>query len=107
MRVRLVTALAVSVPLGLITAFLMTLAVRARHNKVVTGIEGLIGEVGTAQGVLAPGGKVFVHGEIWNAISSSPIPAGSKVVVQKVDGLELRVAPVTTPDGSPVPTGVS
>jgi len=54
MRVRLVTALAVSVPLGLITAFLMTLAVRARHNKVVTGIEGLIGEVGTAQGVLAP-----------------------------------------------------
>ena len=107
MRVRLVTALAVSVPLGLITALLMTLAVRAHHNKVVTGVEGLIGEVGTAQGVLAPAGKVFVHGEIWNAISSSPIPAGSKVVVQKVDGFELEVAPVTTPDQSPVPTGVS
>jgi len=106
MRVHFVTALAVSVPLGVITAFLMTLAVRAHRNKVVTGVQGLIGEVGTAQGVLAPLGKVFVHGEIWNAVSSSPIPAGSKVVVQKVDGLQLEVAPVNMPD-STIATGVS
>jgi membrane-bound serine protease (ClpP class) len=106
MRVHFVTALAVSVPLGVITAFLMTLAVRAHRNKVVTGVQGLIGEVGTAQGVLAPLGKVFVHGEIWNAVSSSPIPAGSKVVVQKVDGLQLQVAPVNMPD-STIATGVS
>lgn len=106
MRVHFVTALAVSIPLGVITAFLMTLAVRAHRNKVVTGVQGLIGEVGTAQGVLAPLGKVFVHGEIWNAVSSSPIPAGSKVVVQKVDGLQLEVAPVNMPD-STIATGVS
>ncbi len=106
MRVHFVTALAVSIPLGVITAFLMTLAVRAHRNKVVTGVQGLIGEVGTAQGVLAPLGKVFVHGEIWNAVSSSPIPAGSKVVVQKVDGLQLEVAPVDMPD-STIATGVS
>ena len=106
MRVHFVTALAVSIPLGIITAFLMTLAVRAHRNKVVTGVQGLIGEVGTAQGVLAPLGKVFVHGEIWDAVSSSPIPAGSKVVVQKVEGLQLEVAAVNTPDGK-VATGVS
>lgn len=100
MRVHFVTALAVSIPLGVITAFLMTLAVRAHRNKVVTGVQGLIGEVGTTQGVLAPLGKVFVHGEIWNAVSSSPIPAGSKVVVQKVDGLQLEVAPVNMPDST-------
>jgi membrane-bound serine protease (ClpP class) len=62
-------------------------------------VQGLIGEVGTAQSALAPAGKVFVHGEIWDAVSSSPIPAGSKVVVQKVEGLQLEVAPVHVPDG--------
>src|SRR5438876_8283507 len=65
MRVNLLTALAVSIPLGLITVFLMTIALRARRNKVVTGAQGLVGEVGMAQSTLAPQGKVFVHGEIW------------------------------------------
>ena len=36
MRVHLLTALAVSVPLGLITAFLMGIALRARRNKFTT-----------------------------------------------------------------------
>jgi membrane-bound serine protease (ClpP class) len=93
MRVKLATALAVSIPLGVITVFLMTIALRARRNKVVTGIEGLIGEVAVAQTALAPGGKVFVHGEIWDATSSAHVPAGEKVRVRKVDGLELSVDP--------------
>jgi membrane-bound serine protease (ClpP class) len=93
MRVRLVTALAVSIPLGIITAFLMSIAVRARHNKIVTGEQGLVGEFGVAETALAPGGKVFVHGEIWNAISRLEIPAGERVVIRQVDGLTLRVDP--------------
>ncbi|MGA3091143.1 MAG: nodulation protein NfeD [Terriglobales bacterium] len=97
MRVRLQTALAVSVPLGLITAFLMSIAVRARRNKIVTGQQGLIGEIGTAQSQLAPAGKVFVHGELWDAISTIPVPAGEQIVVRQVDGLTLRVDPVTAP----------
>lgn len=107
MRVHFVTALAVSAPLGIITAFLMTIALRARRNKVVTGVQGLIGEVGTARSVLAPTGKVLVHGEIWDAVSEAPVPSGSKVVVRKVDGLQLEVAPVTVTESHPVPTGVS
>ena len=94
MRVRLVTALAVSVPLGVITAFLMSIAVRARRNKVVTGQQGLIGEIGIAETALSPGGKVFIHGEIWNAVSTLNIPAGERVVVRQIDGLTLRVDPV-------------
>ena len=93
LRVKLWTALAVSVPLGIITVFLMTIALRARRNKVVTGIEGLVGEIGTAQTVLAPAGKVFVHGEIWDATASGEVAIGQKVVVEKVDGLQLRVVP--------------
>src|ERR1035438_2889551 len=94
MRVHLLTALAVSVPLGLITAFLMSIAVRARRNKVVTGKQGLIGEIGIAQSTLAPTGKVFVHGELWDAVSAVTVPAGERIVVRQVDGLTLRVDPV-------------
>jgi membrane-bound serine protease (ClpP class) len=95
MRVKLWTALAVSIPLGLITVFLMTIALQARRNKVVTGIEGLIGEIGTAQTALAPSGKVFIHGEIWNATASSEVGVGQNVVVEKVDGLQLQVTPTS------------
>jgi membrane-bound serine protease (ClpP class) len=94
MRVRLTTALAVSIPLGIITAFLMSIAVRARRNKVVTGEQGLIGEIGIAQTMLAPAGKVFVHGELWDAVSIVPILAGDRIVIRQVDGLTLRVDPV-------------
>jgi membrane-bound serine protease (ClpP class) len=95
MRVRLVTALAVSIPLGIITAFLMSIAVRARRNKIVTGQQGLVGEIGVAETPLSPSGKVFVHGEIWDAVSTATIAAGDRVVVTQVDGLTLRVDPVT------------
>jgi len=105
LRVHISTALAVSVPLGLITIFLMTLALKARRNKVVTGQEGLIGETGVAQTALSPQGKVFVHGELWDAVSSVEIAAGQSVVVQKVDGLRLLVNPATA--AQPVATPVT
>lgn len=95
MRVHLWTALSVSVPLGLITAFLMTIAIRARRNKITTGVEGLVGEIGTAQTPLSPDGKVFIHGEIWNAVASAPVSVGDHVRVRKVDGLKLEVEPVS------------
>ncbi|HMK22867.1 MAG TPA: NfeD family protein, partial [Terriglobales bacterium] len=108
MRVHLLTAIAVSLPLGLITAFLMSIALRARRNKVVTGAQGLIGEIGVAQTPLNPTGTVFVHGEIWNAVSSQPVAAGSKIVVQRVDGLQLEVVPWSAAGEIPaVPAAVS
>ncbi len=95
MRVRLLTALAVSVPMGLITAFLMAIAIKARRNKVVTGVEGLIGEVGVARTPLMPSGEVFVHGELWNAYGPPGVvvPEGARVRVRSVNGLELEVEP--------------
>jgi membrane-bound serine protease (ClpP class) len=95
MRVHPVTALAVSIPLGIITAFLMTIALKARRNKVVTGEQGLIGETGVVQAALSPQGKVFVHGELWDAIGSTSLPTGQLVVVRNIEGFTLRVDPVT------------
>ena len=105
MRVHLLTAFAVSIPFGLITAFLMTIALKARRNKVVTGAQGLVGETGVAQTALSPQGKVFVHGELWDAIASSAMPAGQLVVVRRVDGLTLQVDPLgaTPPPATPAP----
>jgi membrane-bound serine protease (ClpP class) len=107
MQVHLFTALAVSIPLGLITAFLMTIALRARRNKVVTGVQGLVGEIGIAQTALSPLGKVFVHGELWDAISATPVPAGSRIVVREVRDLKLEVAQASSSEANQVPTAVS
>jgi len=102
MRVKLATALAVSIPLGFITIFLMTVALRARHNKVVTGAEGLIGEMAIAETMLSPAGKVFVHGELWDAVAPANVPQGEKVIVRRVDGLQLKVEPAMPQKKTPV-----
>jgi membrane-bound serine protease (ClpP class) len=102
MRVHLATALAVSIPLGGITAFLMSIALKARRNKVTTGEQGLVGETGVAQTALSPQGKVFVHGELWDAVANSTLPAGQLVVIRRVDGLTLQVEPIAVaPEKSP------
>jgi membrane-bound serine protease (ClpP class) len=106
MRVHLLTALAVSIPLGIITVFLTSIALKARRNKVVTGSQGLVGEIGLAQTPLSPQGKVFVHGELWDAIASTNVSAGQTVVVRNVDGLQLQVDPVPSVQRSPATTMV-
>jgi len=93
MRVHTGTALAVSLPLGIITVFLMKIALKARANKVVTGEEGMIGEIAIAQTALSPFGKVLVHGELWDAISSAEVAVGQRVVVRQMEGLQLKVDP--------------
>jgi membrane-bound serine protease (ClpP class) len=94
MRVNIWTALAVSLPLGAITVFLMTIALRARRNKVVTGEQGMIGEVAIVCAPLTPSGKVFVQGELWDAVSTVNVDAGRRVVVRRVENLVLYVEPV-------------
>jgi membrane-bound serine protease (ClpP class) len=91
MRVHLVTALIVSVPIGVIAVFLMTLVLRAHKRPVETGTEGMIGEIGVARTPVAADGKVFVHGELWNAMAQSPIEPGARVKVRAVEGLRVEV----------------
>jgi membrane-bound serine protease (ClpP class) len=93
MRIHLITALSVSIPFALITMFLLSLAIRARRNKSLMGGEGLLNEIGEARTALAPAGKVFVHGEYWDAVSSIPVEPGGEVRVVSVDGMKLKVEP--------------
>jgi membrane-bound serine protease (ClpP class) len=93
MRVHLLTAIAVSVPIGAIAIFLMTLVIRAHKNRVATGTEGMIGEIGVARTTLGPEGKVFVHGELWNATARTSIAEGARVRVRGIEGLRVVVEP--------------
>ncbi len=68
-----------------------TLAFRAYRSKPKSGMEGLIGEVGTVKQRIDPEGLVFVHGEYWRAVSPEPIDEGEKVRVENMEGLVLKV----------------
>ena len=81
----------VALGVSLVFIFLVYLVVRAHRRKVTTGKEGLIGEAGTAQTDLSPSGKVFIHGELWDAEADSPVPRGARVRVTQVSGLRLKV----------------
>ena len=93
MRVNIVTATAASIPIGLIAVFLTTLVLRARRGKVATGSEGMIGQIGIARTPVGADGKVFVHGELWNAVASNAIAEGARVRVAGINGLHLVVEP--------------
>lgn len=76
---------------GAFFAFAVTMAVKAQLAKPATGAEGLVGEVGVVQTRLSPEGKIFVHGEIWNAYAEEAIEVGEKVRVLKTEGLKVKV----------------
>ena len=73
--------------------FVVGKAVQAMRNKVSTGDEGLVGSVGVARTNLEPRGKVFVHGEIWKAVTNDggTVSAQSDIRVVEVKDLRLIV----------------
>jgi len=83
-------------PAVIITALFFTLtiglALKAYRRKPVTGKEELLGMEGTARtDITTDGGMVSLHGELWSAYSDEMITKGSKVVVEGVSGLKIKV----------------
>ena len=72
---------------------LVFVVLRSTRKKALSGMEGLVGETGTVERAIADGrsGKVFVHGELWEASASGPVPAGARVEVTRVEGMKLNV----------------
>ena len=73
------------------------LVFRAQRSRPTTGSGGLVGEIGIVKKALAPEGKVFVHGELWNARAKEPVEENAKVRVLKVVNLLLEVESVDEP----------
>ena len=84
--------LPVVLAVSLIVLFLLTLVFKAHARRAATGREGMVGEIGRARTDLDPTGKVFVHGELWEAVADAPVRAGEKVkIIAVLDGLKIRV----------------
>lgn len=91
-------SLAYIIPATLVTAaffiFIVGAGLRAQLLPVRAGQETLLGKtVPTLARTDATGGKVFVEGEYWNAVSELPIEAGQTVEIVAVNGLTLKVKP--------------
>ena len=111
LEVRFATALGVGTGFGLITTFLVRIALRARRNKVLTGPAAMVGAIAIAQEPMlaslaaqdfAPRGQVLVRGELWFAEAPVTIPAGAHLKVTGVRGLTLLVEPVPAAQQQPM-----
>ena len=93
MRVSFSLILSFTLTTAGITIFLVGNVIRAHRQKVISGQEGLIGEEGEVTKTIRPShaGKVFVHGELWNAYASDEIKKGEKIIIAEVHGMKLKV----------------
>lgn len=66
------------------------LVVRTQKGRVVSGREGMVGEVGEAVTAIDGDGRVFVHGEYWDAYARESIPRGERIEVVAM-GANMRL----------------
>jgi len=93
MQVSLWFLLPTVITAGAILFGMAWMAARTFRQAPVTGVEGMVGAIALARSDVAPRGQVFVRGELWEAISESPIQKGEEAEVRSVDGLTLTVSP--------------
>ncbi|MFH1619785.1 MAG: NfeD family protein, partial [bacterium] len=76
----------------LIMLSLIWIVIKAQRRKIETGAEALVGKTGRVKTALSPSGKVFVEGELWDAVSpGGEMAEGTRVSVEAVDGFTLKV----------------
>jgi len=79
--------------------FVIASVLRTHRTRQQTGRDAMVGTVGVAKTALAPKGRVFVHGELWEAtLDEGRVEPGEEVLITKVEGLRLRVTR-TKPEG--------
>ena len=65
--------------------------IMGRKRKSVCGVSSMLGKVGEVKQWEKNEGKVFVNGELWQAVSEDPLIPGDRVVIRNVVGLRLKV----------------
>ncbi|HEX9758230.1 MAG TPA: nodulation protein NfeD [Nitrospiria bacterium] len=91
LKISLSVIIPVVLSMALFFAIAIQLALKAHKRKPVSGKEALIGLTGLADTKIFEDGKVSIHGELWDAVSQTPIPKGEEVEVLQVNGLRLQV----------------
>jgi membrane-bound serine protease (ClpP class) len=82
----------VTIAIGGLWAIAVSKSIAVRRRPVMVGPELIIGE----EGVVRPGGKVLVRGELWRAQAAEPLRAGDRVAVDGLSGLTLDVHRIST-----------
>jgi len=74
--------------------FVVSKGIRAQFRPIQSGKETMLGRtVKALSRIDAQGGKVFIEGENWNAVSETPVEAGQPVEITGIEGLTLKVKP--------------
>jgi membrane-bound serine protease (ClpP class) len=86
------------IPGTVVTALFFILIVgkgiRAQFKPACTGREAMLGKtVNAISRIDSAGGRVFIEGETWNAVSATPVEAGQAVEITGIEGLTLQVKP--------------
>lgn len=98
MRVSIPVLAAFSVATLAIAIFLASLAAKSQRRRAVTGTEGMTGERGKVQSWKGDHGKIFIHGEIWDARGPEGLHPGSIVEVTGSEGMQLVIKKSETSD---------
>ncbi len=77
-----------------VSLFIVGMGVRALRRSPQTGAESMVGAVGVAKTALCPDGKLAIHGELWDAVSDTPVQPGGSAKVLRIEGLTLYVTPI-------------
>lgn len=94
MRVSLGVILPTAIVLAAVTSFLLSRVLKTHKMRPMTGVEGMVGKIGTVLADIDPVGKVLVNGEYWDArASGAVIPAGNSVRVVAVGDKQIDVEP--------------
>jgi membrane-bound serine protease (ClpP class) len=94
MRVSLGVILPTALVLAGVTGFLLSRVLKTHKMRPLTGVEGMVGKIGTVLSDIDPVGKVLVNGEYWDArTSGAAIPSGASVRVVAVGDKRIDVEP--------------
>jgi membrane-bound serine protease (ClpP class) len=95
-RLSLAYIIPATIMTALFFAFVVGKGIRAQYLPIKAGKETMLGKtVAAFTPIDAAGGKVFVEGEYWNAVSDTPVEQGKPVEISAVLGLTLKVRPKT------------
>lgn len=93
-RLSLAYIIPATIMTALFFAFVVGKGIRAQYLPIKVGKETMLGKTAAAfTPIDATGGKVFVEGEYWNAVSDTPVEQGKPVEISAVLGLTLKVTP--------------
>ena len=102
LQVSLPLVVGIALLLGTGFVFLISRTRAVRHQPPATGATALVGRRGEVRQALDPAGLVFVHGELWSAVSDGePIQAGEDIVVERLEGITLHVQPAPMEESLP------